>query len=168
MLTLLVEIKTWNRKKKFKRHKKAWAKETYFDESVFIKMKNFHRIKDIRIKVKRHSRQWWVLGKHTTKTWLGLEYIKTIGEKWVKDANQNVSEEPREVQKHVKLILSLHRVRETQIKRHLDFMSHPLDGQAFYVTKWQFRSGQVRGTIEVLNHCWWDDQVAQVPLKENW
>lgn len=78
MLTLLVEIKTWNRKKKFKRHKKAWAKETYFDESVFIKTKNFHRIKDIRIKVKRHSRQWWVLGKHTTKTWLGLEYIKQL------------------------------------------------------------------------------------------
>lgn len=91
-------------------------------------MKNFHRIKDIRIKVKRHSREWWTLVKHIMKKWLGLEYIKTIAEKWVNDVNQKFSEERREAHKHVKLILSLASIREMEIKQQSYFMSYPLDG----------------------------------------
>lgn len=94
-------------------------------------MKTFQRIKDIGIKVKRHSREWWTLVKHIMKKWLGLEYIKTIGEKWVNDVNQKFSEVPWEAHKHVKLILSLCRIREMEIKQQSDFMSYPLDRQSF-------------------------------------
>lgn len=65
------------------------------------------------------------------KKWLGLEYIKTIGEKWVNDVNQKFSEVPWEAHKHVKLILSLCRIREMEIKQQSDFMSLPLDRQSF-------------------------------------
>lgn len=58
---------------------KIRKKKEYFDESVCINMKNFHRMKDIRIKVKRHYREWWTLVKRRMKKRLGLESIKIIG-----------------------------------------------------------------------------------------
>lgn len=50
-------------------------------------MKNFYRIIDIRIKVERYFREWWILGKYIMKKWVGLEFIKIIGEKGVNDVN---------------------------------------------------------------------------------
>lgn len=92
-------------------------------------MKNFHRITDIRIKVERHSREWWTLGKHIMKKRVGLESIKTIGEKGVNDVNQKFSEERREAHKHVKSILRLADIRNTEIKRQSAFLSDPFDRQ---------------------------------------
>lgn len=57
--------------------------------------------------MKIHSREWWTLVKHMMKKRLGLEYIKTIGEKWANDVNQKLTEEPQEAHKHMKLILNL-------------------------------------------------------------
>jgi hypothetical protein len=40
------------------------------------------------------------------KQWLGLEYIKTVGEQWVNDVNQRFAEKPGEPW-HMKLIAGL-------------------------------------------------------------
>lgn len=69
------------------------------------------------------------ISKACKKKWLGLEYIKTTGGKWVNDVNQKFTEEPWEAHKHMKFILNPARIREMEIEQQSGFMSYALDRQ---------------------------------------
>lgn len=107
------------------------------------------------------------ISKTYWKKWLGLEYIKAFGEKWVNDMNQKSSQEPWEAHKYGNLFLSLSSIREMEIKSIRFYVLQAAIRQAAIFFKSE-NSG-VGNSVEQLklSPCWLVKQPAQLSWQEN-